>query len=464
MIDTWALGRGVLIADADLDLEPPGANDGIVRLAAALVIAYLVASRMVEDVYTLPVGASLHITDVILALLALVWLLWMITKPRPFPIGLASALGAALMIVVLLGPFLNAESMSTFEANGAERGLIRAPLFAVLFIASYHLAASRRQAYRIMYTVLGVTLFQAGLAAFEVVMGRPLALLGTVWQTIGFEVDPRANRGALTALQERLTGELRVAATAPHPLVLVGLLAIGIGICLALYLNSESRRSRILLLLAIVLQLLAIGATNQRTAFVALAAMGLVYAVTQVDKLPRMLPLAAAAGFGAVIVAVLSPSTPRLILNFATGQTPDHNVAVRTSKYALLPELIERRPWIGPGFSTSDPSQVIFDNAYLTELVELGIVGMALLLTFLVIIAFRALVSMRNAPASDRVILLSAVLAATALFATMATFDVMSFGQLFPTALVVLGIGLARADALKRARTRQDLPRRVGSP
>jgi O-antigen ligase len=425
---------------------------GFARLAGVLVVAYVVASRLVEDVYTLPVGVSLHISDVILAALLGVVFLWIMAEPLLFPSGFVSLLGAALLVAILVMPYLNAPGMTEFEASGAERGLVRATLLAGLFVASYRLALSLRWAYRILFVILGMTLFQAVLAVSETITGKPAAFLGTMWQAIGFEIDPRATRGAVIALQERLTGELRASATAPHPLVLVGLLAIGIGICLAFFLYSESRRARTFYLAAITFQFLAIGATNQRTAFVALAAMAAVIALTQIQKLPTALSLVLAVVLGGIAVAVFSPNTPRLILNFATGQASDHNAAVRASKYVLLPDLIERRPLLGAGYSTSDPSRVIFDNGYLTELVELGIIGLSLLLAFLLVVAFRSSGSLSRSQVADQPVLLTAVLAATVLFSTMTTFDVLSFEQLFPTALIVMAVGLARADTERRIR------------
>jgi O-antigen ligase len=423
---------------------------GLARLASVLVIAHVVASRLVEDVYTLPVGVSLHVSDLILAALLGVVFLWIMAEPLPFPSGVVSLLGAALLVAILIMPYVNALSLTEFEASGAERGLVRATLLAGLFVASYRLALTLLWAYRILFVILGMTLFQTALAVFEAITGKPVAFLGTMWQAIGFEIDPRATRGAVIALQERLTGELRVSATAPHPLVLVGLLAIGIGICLAFFFYSDSRRARAFYLAAITFQFLAIGATNQRTAFVALAAMAAVITLTQIPRLPKALSLVSAVVLGGIAVAVFSPNTPRLILNFVTGQASDHNAAVRVSKYVVLPELIERRPFLGPGYSTSHPSKVIFDNAYLTELVELGIIGLFLLLAFLLVVAFRSAGSLSQSRIADQPVLLSAVLAATVLFSTMATFDVLSFAQLFPTALIVMAVGLARADTERR--------------
>jgi O-antigen ligase len=439
---------------AALAVQRPSTDDdasvGIARVAFALVAAYLIASRLIEDIYTLPIGVSLHPTDVILAALLVVWMLWMLTAPLPFPIGIVSVLGVALVVVFLVAPYVNALDLSEFEAAGAERGLVRATLYAGLFIASYHLALCRRRAVHILIMVIAVTVFQALLAVYETMVGAPLLVLGSIWQSVGLEVDPRAFRIADAVLQLRLTGEMRASATAPHPLVLAGLLAVGIGICVAIYLYVGSRRARVLLLGTIVLQLLAIGATNQRTAFLVLAVLAVVVGITQVHKLPSALPLVAAMVIGGAAVMAVSPNTPRLILNFMTGQQPDHNVAVRTSKYQVLPELIERRPVFGAGFSTSDPALVTFDNGYLTELVELGIVGLAILLVFLLVVAGRSFVLLQRADRADQPILLSAVLAAVVLFTSMTTFDVMSFAQLFPVCLIVMAVGLARADETRR--------------
>ena len=421
----------------------------LAHLTLGLVIAYLVVSRLVADIYTLPVGMSLHVTDVILAALLSAWLLWRLTEPLPFPMGAAAALGSALIVVFLITPYVNATNLSAFEIGGAERGLVRATLYTGLFIASYHLALTRGRAVRILGVVVAVTVSQALVAVYEVATKNPLLILGSMWQSIGMEVDPRAIRSAETVLKQRLTGEFRVSATSAHPLVLVGLLAVGLGIAVAFYIYSDSRRNRIVLLGAVVAQLFAIGATNQRTGVVALAAVAVVIVLTQVDRLPSMIPLSAAVAAGGVTVALFSRSTARLILNFVTGVQTDQNVDVRLSKYSALPELLERRPFIGAGYLTHDPLLLTFDNGYLTTLVELGIIGFAILIGFLLVVGGRMFAALGRAQLSDRPILLSAVVAVTVLMASMSTFDALSFTQLFPTVLIVIAVGLARADQLR---------------
>ncbi len=430
------------------------ASSGFARITFGLVVAYLVASRLIADIYTLPIGVSLHATDVILFALLMAWLLWRMTTPLPFPTGFVSGFGAALIVVFLIAPFLNATNLSTFEFDGAERGLVRATLYAGLFVASYHLALSRRRAIRLLSVVVVVTVFQSLIAVYELATRGPLVILGSIWQSLGFEVDPRAIRTAEVVLAQRLTGELRASATASHPLVLTGLVALGIGIAIAFYLYSDSRRVRILLLGTVILQLFAMGATNQRTGFVVLATLAVVILFTQIRRLPSTFPLMAAAAIAGLGVFVFSPRTPRLILNFITGQQTDRNVEVRLSKYEVLPELLERRPLLGAGYLTHDPLMVTFDNGYLTALVEFGIIGFAVFIAFLLVVAGRAFTSMTRAQRADQPILLSALLAVTVLFASMASFDVMSFTQFFPTVLIVMAIGTARADELHRHRLR----------
>ena len=433
-------------------LEDPRLVRSIVddRLVLAVLTLYLLASRLIADVFVFPVGFSLQPADVLLMTLLGVWVIWRIGHPLPFPAGVVGVLGACVVVVVLTAPFINAGSMSAFEANGAERGLVRGPLLAGLFVVAYHLGFDRGTAYKLLRLILGLTLAQAAIALYETMTGAPFGLLPALWQAIGLEADPRGARPVWQSLDARLTGELRAAATAPHPLVLAGLLTIGLGISLVMYFHSDTRRQRRRYVAAVLIQLVSIGAVNQRTGFLALALVVLVIALTNIPRLPTALPLLLWSAVGTLIIALISPNTPRLVLNFFTGQSTDHNYAVRVSKYDLVPVLLGRRPVLGAGFLTSDPSVVIFDNAYLTALVELGILGTALLLFFLAAVAGRSIAMLTASPETDRPIFMAAIVAALTLFVTMATFDVLSFAQLFPTSLILMALGAARADVHRR--------------
>ena len=142
-----------------------------------------------------------------------------------------------------------------------------------------------------------------------------------------------------------------------------------------------------------------------------IAALALVILFTRIRRLPSTFPLLAAAAIAGFALIVFSPRTPRLILNFLTGQQTDHNIDVRVSEFEVLPELLERRPLLGAGFSTHDPAVVIFDNGYITALVEFGIIGFAVLIGFLLVVVGRSFRLLARAPRADQPILLSGLLA-----------------------------------------------------
>jgi O-antigen ligase len=196
---------------------------------------------------------------------------------------------------------------------------------------------------------------------------------------------------------------------------------------------------------------MALGTASSRTGFLLIAVLALVIGIVQVRRVPRSLPLVAMLMLGAAAMAVVAPGTPRLILNFFTGQDTDHNTEVRVSKIAALPELLERRPAIGAGYLTSDPSVIIFDNSYFTELVELGVLGLLLLIAFLLVVTFRPFGVLAIAPREEHALLLAGVLGGISLLVVSATFDVLSFDQFLPMTLLLMAIGLARSDVVRRA-------------
>ena len=77
----------------------------------------------------------------------------------------------------------------------------------------------------------------------------------------------------------------------------------------------------------------------------------------------------------------------------------------------------------------------------------LGKVLVALILAILV----RCYGTLSFAPESDRPLLLVGAIAAISLLIASGTYDAFSFDQFLPTCLLLMGVGLARADLLRRA-------------
>jgi O-antigen ligase len=109
---------------------------------------------------------------------------------------------------------------------------------------------------------------------------------------------------------------------------------------------------------------------------------------------------------------------------------------------------MEEHPFVGAGYLTHDPGIQYFDNAYGKALVELGVIGFALLILFFL----SALVATWGATtkAGEYEIVLPAVgvVAALSLLAAGATFDAWTFDQFFPSALILLGVGLGRSAVI----------------
>lgn len=418
-------------------------------LTFLLVVIYVVLNRLVEDIYTLPVGFSIRPSEAVVVLLGMVLALWMITSHGPLPRGAAGLLGAGLLLILLLSPLINAPTMSEFEANGAERGLVHGVLLAILFLATYQVARNLRHAFIIIWFILAFTVAQGGVAIYETITRQAFPILGPIWETLGLQVDPKGFRGQLVDLRLRLTGETRAASTAPHPIVLSALLAVGIAIAVILYLNTGSKLRRRLYLVAMVVQLAALGTTASRTGFLLLALAGVLVLFTQIRHLPRSAPVIATLAVGGLVLASVAPRTPRLILNLFTNPTSDHNVAVRVSKIEFISGFLERRPLIGAGYLTHDRRLVEFDNSYFVFVVELGMLGLLVLVAFFLVVFFRSYGALSAASAEEQPLLVIGAVAGITLLVGGATFGAWSFAQFFPTCLILMAIGLSRSDEIR---------------
>jgi O-antigen ligase len=147
-----------------------------------------------------------------------------------------------------------------------------------------------------------------------------------------------------------------------------------------------------------------------------------------------------------IVVAIIFVSTNGLIstlTSFFLAGTSDPSIAHRVNNYPLVEQLVAQAPWFGRGGGTYiDTSQVyILDNQYLTTAVELGLVGAAALLFFLVWPAIAALVA-RNRTADPELRDLGAALAGAAVAGGLcsATFDSLSFPMFVNVQALILGL------------------------
>ena len=441
---------------ADL-VAPHDRKDFFASLVYALIIAYLVLNRIVPDRFVVPVGFSIRPYEVVMGVLLVAWVWWMIVSPKPLPNRMLGLVGLLLLTVLIAAPVFYAPTMTPFQLDGAERGVVRLILMAGLFLASYHMATRPGHARKILMAVIGLTAFQSLLGVIEKQMATPLFFFDDLARALGFVEDPKSIRGEFTDVFERLTGEVRSVVTAPHPIVLSAVIALAI-MAAAGWIVSE-RGSKRVAWLGLMLACLALGlpAPNSRTGFVMLALALIPLVFLAIRHLPRVIPMMAAAVFLAGLAFALSPETPRLLLNSITQPDEDPNFEVRVERFQILPQLVSERPLVGAGYLTHDPEIQIWDNAYNLAMVETGVLGLALTILFFLMAIGRCWSAYTRARTYDKPLIFAGVAAGIALLTGGITFDAWTFDQFLPTSLILMGLGTGTARTVE-ARTPKTRP------
>jgi O-antigen ligase len=161
-------------------------------------------------------------------------------------------------------------------------------------------------------------------------------------------------------------------------------------------------------------------------------------------------------GLGAVRVVA-----PRLIHTFLTyfselfgTSNPYATAQARTSDYGYVFHYVAQRPLFGMGFGTFTPQVYIFtDNAYLHSLVEIGFVGVAVLLVLYLTGIYCAAAGRRLTHDERRREIGQALVASIAVgVAASATFDALSFPMFTGVFFLIMGaagayLGIMRAEA-----------------
>jgi O-antigen ligase len=435
------------------------------RTVFVLIVVYLIMNRLIPDRFVLPLGISIRPYEIVLVLLGLAWVTWLVVEPKPFPVGLVGLLGAAVFAVIGVAPFLHALNVDRYQANGADRGIFRMFIFAALLLASFHIAFRVAAGMRLLGWVVAATVLQGAVALFEFVTARSVPLLEGLAPAVGLVLDPRGLRGAREVAYQRLTGDFRAVATAPHPIVLSAVIALAIMVVAMWLLHSDERRQQVWLAISAGILMLALPVANSRTGFVILGVAAVPLVVLGLTRASRIvfwsIPMMAAL----MASVVVSPSTPRLLLNSITNWGQDQNTTVRLARFSRIPELLDDRPFLGAGYLTHDPSIQIFDNAYNLWLIELGIIGLAVFLAFLVAAIVTCWRAARMATHAERMLPIAGVIGVLCLLIGGATFDAWTFDQFLPTALILVGLGLGRsAIILHRARAEDGAARPRARP
>ena len=341
------------------------------------------------------------------------------------------------------------------EQRAADRGLL-----AILSVAGVALVAadglrSRRDLDRVLQWLvrLGAVMAVVGLGQFQ---GKlDIAALFRFVPGLTFNSDAGF---VFTA------GVRRVASTAGHPIEFGMILTVILPIALhrAFFAAPGRPRRRAWALTALIG--VGIPLSISRSAVVGLA----VFAVILFPSWPRARRRSAykvLPGF-LVLIRLVAPGTLGTLKTGLLGIGNDPSVQGRTEDYAIVGRFIGERPVFGRGFATFLPDRyVLLDNQYIGLVVELGVVGLTIMLVLFataIVLAVTARRRSLDAEARDLGMSLAAAVAIAA--SGLATFDALGFASITGVMFLMFGCAGALWRLTPAAPRRTDAPDAPNSP
>jgi polysaccharide biosynthesis protein PslJ len=289
-----------------------------------------------------------------------------------------------------------------------------------------------------LYRVLRV--FVAAVAA--------MSLIGLFQFRFGIDFAENVNRipglhqnADLVSIQDR-SGFRRPAGTATHPIEFGCVIAMTLPLALHLA-RFDLGRSAFRRWFPVAAILMGIPVAVSRSAVLAALVAAI---VVFIGLEPRLRPkaLVVAAAF-LVVTYATTPGLLGTITGLFVNAGEDSSISYRTNDYATVGEFVRQSPWFGrgPGTFVAGPN-IILDNQYLLTAIEIGLVGLVVVIGYLVTAAFLGR-GARHATKAPAVRDLGQALAAASVASAVAaiTFDAFSF--LMFAGVVPLCLGLAGA-------------------
>lgn len=252
-------------------------------------------------------------------------------------------------------------------------------------------------------------------------------------------------------------GMLRVVASTGYPIVLGYLMVVGLGLYLFVQnsIGDKSMRRAGMMLLAVGLI-----APLSRGPWIGVAVLLVVFIATGRYALRRLMGLALAAVLALSLATVLPGGEKIINLLPFIGSTEKENVDYRERLIANSVIVIQRNPWFGsvdflktPEMESMRQGQGIIDvvNSYLPIVLQTGITGLALFVSFFVFILFGIYRAMRSiSDKSSEEYLLGRVLLAVLLAILVMIGTVSSISFIPIVYWSVAGMGVAYLQMVRR--------------
>jgi O-antigen ligase len=213
---------------------------------------------------------------------------------------------------------------------------------------------------------------------------------------------------------------------------------LALAIYMMIYDTGRPKWQRVVPVLLIAV---AVTASVSRSAVIAvlIAVGGLIISFPPTRRLKGLAAFPIALG----VIALAAPGLIGTLANFFVAAPTDPSVTHRTNNYPYVLQLVKEAPWLGQGGGTYQPAfnTNILDNEYLTLVIELGLLGLAALIFYLLWPAVCAFVA-RGRTANPELRDLCAALGAAELaaVATSATFDSLSFPMFYSIQALIVGL------------------------
>jgi hypothetical protein len=275
-----------------------------------------------------------------------------------------------------------------------------------------------------------------------------MALVGLFQFRFGIDFAENAKRipglhqnADLVSIQDR-SGFRRPAGTATHPIEFGCVIAMALPLALHLA-RFDLARSALRRWYPVAAILIGIPVAVSRSAVLA----SLVAAVVIFIGLdPRVRPraLVVAAGF-LVVTYATTPGLLGTIGGLFVNAGSDSSISYRTNDYATVGEFIRQSPLLGrgPGTFVAGP-YIVLDNQYLLTAIEIGLIGLAVVIGYLVAAAFLGRGARHLSKELDTRDFGQA-LAATSLAGAVAALTFDGFSFLMFAGVVPIGLGIAGA-------------------
>jgi len=353
-------------------LAGPAATEGPERRGADAVTfltAYLILLCAIPSYLVIPALGSVGRLSVLWGLLGFVW--WVFARIRlasrlpagPGPVRTAAL--AFLSAVLLSYAVAQLRGLPAGDGTTADSSLIRLCSWAGIMFVAMDGIQTREQLLAMLRRFVLVAALMAALGLVQFATGHSYVDSLTL---PGFAVS-----GDFESVLDR-GGFARSAATASHPLEYGALLCMSLPLGLALG-TSDIRRHGVLRWGPPGVILVAVALSMSRSAMIGVL-VGLLMLAPSVPPRYRI----RAVVFGGILLAALAFFVPGMIgtlRGMFGGIGNDASTTSRTDSAGQAVEIALRDPWVGRGFGTFLPSELIMDNQMLLLLIECGIIGVA---------------------------------------------------------------------------------------